>query len=278
MAHFDHGLRGEQSAEERQFVENLCRDWKVECVSDKSPPWTDKNNLQDRARQLRYAYFDRVAHEQGLSKILTAHHADDQTETFLMRWLQGAGLKGLAGIPMKRKQGDIEFIRPLLLVGRKEIEQYVQDNKLPFCEDPSNQDSKYFRNRLRKWLKDLEEENPNLSANLSKRTAWNSIFLRADENYLEFVVEGLFYEHVEKTQKGWRCPVATWLGLSEALRYRLLQKMGCSLLEKEEGFSADSIFKMVDLLGMDGPKFYDLPGGFKFQKEGVFFEIFHIDS
>jgi len=276
VAHFDHGLRGDQSAEERLFVENLCRQWDVPCFSEKAPIWKDKNNLHDRARQLRYDFFNRVVQEQSLSKILTAHHADDQTETFLMRWLQGAGLKGLAGIPMRRKmkQGNVELIRPLLLIRRKEIAQYVQGNKLPFREDPSNQDSKYLRSRLRKWLQDLEEENPNLS----ERTAWNALLLRADENYLESVVDGIFYEHMEKTQRGWRCSISKWLALEDSLRYRLLQKIYRELLGEGSAPSIDFIFKMSDLLFLDGSKHYDLPGGFKFQKEGVFFEIFRIDS
>ena len=103
--------------------------------------------IQEAARDLRYEFFDKLLISSGFDKIATAHNADDNAETVLMNVFRGAGVAGLAGIPVFRK--DRRIIRPLLFAGRKEIEAYAAEESLPFRNDSSNAKDQYTRNFIR---------------------------------------------------------------------------------------------------------------------------------
>jgi tRNA(Ile)-lysidine synthase len=102
--------------------------------------------VQAAARLARYAFFNRVADVVGARWIATAHTADDQAETVLMRWVRGAGLTALAGIPAVRGR----VIRPLLEISRAEVEAYVLENGVTPMRDPSNDNPKFLRARVRR--------------------------------------------------------------------------------------------------------------------------------
>ena len=111
-------------------------------------------NVQDAARRARYAALEGWAHERGLSAIATAHHADDQAETILMRLNRGSGVSGLAGV---RERGALPgsatiVLRPLLSWRRSELAQIVADAGVDTAQDPSNQDHRFDRVRMRKAL------------------------------------------------------------------------------------------------------------------------------
>ena len=111
--------------------------------------------IEDGARKERYRLLKQCAAEIGAQFVLTAHHADDQAETVLMRLADGAGLKGLCGIPPVRKGKNCSFLRPWLALTRAEIEQYAASRAVKFVEDPTNASTDYRRNRLRLLLPDL---------------------------------------------------------------------------------------------------------------------------
>ncbi|MBI2982523.1 MAG: tRNA lysidine(34) synthetase TilS, partial [Deltaproteobacteria bacterium] len=183
VLHFNHKLRGKESDQDARFVEKVCKEWKIPCLLGEAPVWKKKGNIQDRARELRYRFFQEETKKLGVQRLATAHQADDQAETFLIRWIQGAGLKGLAGIPMTRKEGELAIVRPLLFIARGEIADYAKKLEVPYREDSSNQERKYLRNKVRHILSELRELNPNLG----HRSAVNSVLLRADEEFLEEV-------------------------------------------------------------------------------------------
>jgi tRNA(Ile)-lysidine synthase len=268
VAHYNHRLRGKESDQDARFVEALCREWNVPFCSEEAPPWKEKSNLQARARELRYAFLKKTALESGIRKIVTAHQADDQAETFLIRWIQGAGLKGLAGIPFQRREGDFSFIRPLLLISREEIAEYARRREIPFREDSSNRREAYLRNRIRKLIESLKKENPNILG----RAAANSLFLQADEALLGSLAEGVFQKSVEKEGERLTGSIRDYQNLPEALRFRLLQRMVQELVGGT--FPSDAILKMDELLRNEAPlSRYDLPGGIGFTKDYVRFEL-----
>ncbi len=160
VIHFNHGLRGEESDRDQAFVESLCRDLKVECISEslavQDYARETRIGIEQAARELRYQRFLYWAKRQSRRFVLTAHHADDQRETILFRILRGTGLKGLQGIPEERlleeesfQSKEVRVLRPLLSFDKIELKTYLQDLQQPHREDSSNQDLSIKRNAIR---------------------------------------------------------------------------------------------------------------------------------
>lgn len=142
----DHGLR-QGSDEEARMVAGFCARERIPHVTLR-PPTPIKGSLQAAARAERYRLLEQWRADEGLAHILTAHHADDQLETIVMRLNRSSGVGGLAAI--RAKNGHI--LRPLLHWRREELVRLALDEDLPFVDDPSNADSRFDRARLRHAL------------------------------------------------------------------------------------------------------------------------------
>ena len=173
VAHFNHGLRGGESDRDEAFVRSLCDRLDIPCHVGSGIVKPGKKGLEAAAREARYAYFETLG-----GKIATAHTADDNAETVLMRLVRGTGLKGLGGIAPVR--GDL--IRPMLNVTRQQVLDFLKDNCLTYVEDSSNGGDDFLRNRLRHHVVPLLRlENPRLAENLSAM----AMKLRQDEALLD---------------------------------------------------------------------------------------------
>ncbi len=173
VAHYDHGLRGEESRRDAEFVRKLAEslDLPFSCGTGdvKGLAAKRKVSVQEAARMLRYDFLEAVRADSGCDLIATAHTADDQAEEVLSRLIRGSGLQGLAGIPWKR--GDT-VIRPMLSLYGSEIRAFLQSCSLSFVEDSSNLKRKYLRNRIRLDLIPFLQENFNPAVkNRLNRTA-----------------------------------------------------------------------------------------------------------
>lgn len=148
----DHGLRPE-SAEEAAMVASLCAGLGV--PHEILPVLVASGNLQAQARQARYAALGGWMTRRGLKLLASAHHADDQAETLLMRLNRGSGIAGLAGVrasaPVPGHE-ELRLIRPLLRWRKAELERVVDSAGIGAVQDPSNQDPKFDRARLRQAL------------------------------------------------------------------------------------------------------------------------------
>lgn len=145
VLHVHHGLRAEADAE-AALVEALGRRWDVPVTVERIRVEDEPGqSLEARARAHRYAAFRKWASARAASRVALGHTADDQAETVLMRLLEGAGPRGLAGIPPVRGL----FIRPLIEIRRWEIEAELERAGVEWVEDPSNRDLKFLRNRIR---------------------------------------------------------------------------------------------------------------------------------
>lgn len=159
VATVDHGLRPE-SAAECAAVADLCAGRGIDC--EVLAVTVASGNLQARARAARYAALGDWAERRGLSAIATAHHADDQAETLLMRLNRGSGLAGLTGVRERRFMpgSAVTLIRPLLGFRRRELAAVVAAAGLEPAHDPSNFDERYDRARIRKALAEMDWLDP----------------------------------------------------------------------------------------------------------------------
>ncbi len=161
VATVDHGLRPE-AKDECALVLAACRERGIPCEIISLT--VEGGNLQATARKSRYAWLGKWVEDAGIPFLATAHHADDQAETLIMRLNRGSGLSGLAGIREEVfKDGECwdpmashTVIRPLLAFRRAELRQIVDGAGVAYALDPSNQDDRYDRVRIRKMLKDAD--------------------------------------------------------------------------------------------------------------------------
>ncbi|MEM7673584.1 MAG: tRNA lysidine(34) synthetase TilS, partial [Verrucomicrobiota bacterium] len=152
ILHYDHAVRGEASAHDAAFVQDLARSLETDAVVDRwSKP--EERASEARLREKRFDFFKKAVSERGLGAIVTGHHADDVVETFLMRSLRGVGVEGLsAPRPDSRGPGGMRFLRPFLSIEKDLLRQFLETLGLGWREDTSNERPQYLRNVVRKEL------------------------------------------------------------------------------------------------------------------------------
>jgi tRNA(Ile)-lysidine synthase len=146
IAHFDHGIRPD-SADDAKFVGQLAEKYGLKFETKREELGAKAS--EELARERRYAFLRNVA-KKHKAKIMTAHHADDVVETIAINLIRGTGWRGLAVLDSP----GIE--RPLLDTAKSELLKYAKENKLEWREDPTNEDTKYLRNNVRKKLAGLD--------------------------------------------------------------------------------------------------------------------------
>lgn len=173
LAHCNFNLRGAESDADEDFVLQWAEDLEVEVFIEsfdtEAYAKTHQLSTQLAARDLRYNWFQDLVVQLHFDYVLTAHHADDNLETFLINLTRGTGLEGLTGIP----EINDNIVRPLLPFSREEIEAYAKENKLKWREDSSNASTKYLRNKLRhQVVPAIKEINPELLQNFKKTLSY----------------------------------------------------------------------------------------------------------
>ena len=196
LAHCNFQLRGVDSFEDQFFVQKYADAHNVTLFTTQFDTETFakdfKLSTQVAARELRYSWFYELLETENFDYILTAHHADDNLETFLIHLSRGTGLDGLTGIPAHNDK----IIRPLLLFSRQEIEQYAQENTIAWREDKSNASDKYLRNKIRHQLVPLFKElNPEFLASFRKTQS----YLRESQTMAEDATI-MIYQQVAKEE------------------------------------------------------------------------------
>src|SRR5690554_106427 len=256
IAHVNHQLRGEDADADARFV---CT-WAEEMGLPRAVVKIDVRrqggeSLQSIAQDQRYAALRKICHDFGANKLATAHHADDQVETFLLNLLRGSGSRGLKGIPPERRlDAKVKIIRPLLSVNRTEIEQYCAENQLKWRTDVSNDSLYYQRNRIRhQLLPQLRSFNSGVD-----KVLLNTIDnLRKDQELLaELTAQAL--ERVEEDSSLFFAPRALssqgLAGLPPALQNRVVLDL---LPEDCESAHVDAV---LDLIKAQTGSSVDLPG------------------
>ena len=256
IAHCNFQLRGEEADGEEAFVRDLAANYGVEFHLERfqTQKYAEEKKLsiQMAARELRYDWFEKVRSEKGYGYIATAHHQDDQVETFLINLSRGTGLAGLHGILPKTAK----IIRPMLFASREEIEGFIRREHIPFKEDSSNRETYYLRNRIRHIIiPELEKAFPGFTQNLQQtisniRSAEQVYQTAIEEKASQLLItEGPQVRLAKAGLKGLQ-PLHTWL--FELLRPYRFNADTCSriagALDKEPGrfFYSDTHQLLVD--------------------------------
>ncbi len=199
IAHFNFKLRGDDSEGDETFVKSLAGlsgvPFYVKHFDAKQYATEKKISIQMAARDLRYAWFDELLSDNGYAYVSTAHHLDDQAETFFINILRGAGISGMHGI--LPKQGKI--IRPLMFTTRERIMEYTLKHGLAWRDDRSNKSRKYLRNKLRH---DVLSELNKISSKFSYKLNESICHLRDVETIYNSHLAGVTADLVQNTPEG----------------------------------------------------------------------------
>jgi tRNA(Ile)-lysidine synthase len=188
-------LRGEDSTADAQFVKDLARELNLEFVATSQDVAASAAlqgwNLEDAARRLRYAFFERICATGKATRIAVAHTAQDQAETVLAHLIRGTGPSGLAGI--YPTVGSV--IRPLLEIQRQDLRDYLESLNQPWREDATNRDTKRLRARIRQQLIPMFEKNfaPTIVEHLGDLARLS----REQELFWSTIVEDRFRAHTQ---------------------------------------------------------------------------------
>lgn len=271
IAHLNHQLRGADSQADADFVRETAAQWQLPVyletrnIADLAAK--RKQSIEEAGRQARYAFLWRVAAKTGANKIAVGHTADDLVETVLMHFLRGTGLAGLRGIlpaiEIARLRLDPEdipgqpiaqspkVIRPLLEISRSEVETYCREHKLAPRWDSSNQDTTFYRNRLRhELIPYLETYNPRIRQVLQHTAK----VVAADTEILG-----------QQLAKAWQLSLRNqsaeviefdlklWSGLPIALKRSILRQAVQNLRRSLRNIGFEPIEKAITVLEKGGP-------------------------
>ena len=242
--YINHNLRPAEVPTEiafcRQFCEGLGIPFLVESIDVVSFSKEYRMNRQEAARELRYQAFGKAAAEIQANKVALAHNSDDQAETLLMRLVRGAGPAGLSGIPMKRDN----IIRPLLEIGREEIERFLESRNIVPVTDSSNLKEDYFRNMVRlRLMPMLKQANPNLLQSL----AHTMEILREEERYFGILVTKTLMKLISrKSQK----KIELFLSPMEAMEAVILRRVLRRAISETEGLKGISFGHIEDIIAL----------------------------
>ncbi|WP_281165836.1 tRNA lysidine(34) synthetase TilS [Liquorilactobacillus sicerae] len=267
VAYVDHQLRKE-SKEESKYLKDFCAKHDLKLFSLTWPieihPTT---GIEAAARKFRYDFFKKIMHENNINELLTAHHLDDQIETFLMKLIRGGRLAQLEGIkPRTEFSEGLFLLRPLLPFTKNELRQYAKKKHLKYFEDQTNYQTNTLRNRLRQIvIPELIQENSGFKDHVIDFMQQ----LGLDEELLNYEVQKNF-NNIRITHA--QFSLDFWQSKSELWKQKLLEKVFETNVKK---FKREQLGEAKNLLEN---KFkpqgrLDLGNGYEFYKDYNFFGI-----
>ena len=236
----DHGLRP-TSRLEAEYVAGLMQKYGIE---HHILTWTGKKpttGIEEAARQARYALIAEWCSQNNVHVLLTAHHAKDQAETFLMRLQRGSGLEGLCGIREYSVRDGLVILRPLLAINPENLRDYLRQRAIVWVEDESNRDTTFLRGKIRQYLPELTE---NIGINIEK--ICNAVHnLQSAEDYIEQQLD-LLLAHDVIWDFGTVCRFryADYLSWHKEMKFRVLAR----LCRREYIPRAERILALVNAL------------------------------
>ncbi len=268
--HVHHGIRGAEADRDEVFCRTFCAKNKIPYTAYRvdvpALAAASGRSLEEEAREQRYHLFTRFAEEHPtVTHILTAHHADDQTETVLFRMLRGTTAKGLTGIPLTRdvplQTRTVALVRPLLSLKKDALLAYCEENALSFVTDSSNLCTDAARNQLRTVLLPAATAiNPDFGNALLQL----SRELCCDEDYFASVTDDVLGQYRTTDENGRQCfPTAPLLSQHPAIRRRILTRM-----YRDAGIPTPCNHRHIDamasILGTQKHAVLSLPDGYRF--------------
>ncbi|HDK7158572.1 TPA: tRNA lysidine(34) synthetase TilS [Clostridium botulinum] len=261
VAHINHGVRGAESDADEKYVENFCYMNNLGFFSktiDMNKIAKEKGISSESAgREARYDFFNYLRKELGAQKIATAHNANDQAETVLMRIMRGTGLQGLIGINPIR---DGVYIRPLINVLREDIEYYCEKYKLNPRIDKTNLQSIYTRNKIRLEL--IPYIKDNFNEDIVNTLCRFSNIVSKDNSYLEEVSKDKF--QIYCTKKTQRVIIDKRVFLEhESISTRILREAILYINKNLYNLEMKNIYDILELSLNTTGKFINLPSNIR---------------
>ncbi|KJU71987.1 tRNA lysidine(34) synthetase TilS [Clostridium baratii] len=269
-AHINHMLRGDEALKDEEYAKNLCKSLGIEFYStrlDIEKIAKERGvSTETAGRDERYRFFNEVKDKEGYTKIATAHNANDQAETIIMRMMRGTGLEGLGGIPVMR---DGIYIRPILFLERKAIEDYCEGNNLNPRIDKTNLENIYSRNKIR--LDILPYMKENFNPDVVKAINRMALLLQEDNEYInnEAIKAFLKYCTVKKDEIIINREL---FNKEKAIITRVVRKSLTTLSKSVYDFEMKHIKEVIELGNIGTNKRIDLPNGI--YAENVYGEIY----
>lgn len=258
-AHINHMIRGEEANKDEEYAKELCKslglDFHSIRVDIEGLAKKEGVSTETAGRDVRYGFFQKIRKEYGYNKIATAHNANDQAETILMRIMRGTGIEGLLGIPVKR---DGVFIRPILGIERNDIEEYCEKNKLNPRIDKTNLETIYSRNRIR--LDILPYMKEHFNEDIVNTINRMSEILSFDNDFINKEVEKEYKEKCIEKEERIIIKKELFLG-DKAIITRVIRKSLTNVSKSIYDFELKHINDVISLNNIGTNKRIDLPNG-----------------
>ncbi len=225
VGHLNHGMRGPESDKDERLVEATAKRLRLDLRIRKEKPGKISAGFEEKARKIRHDFLKGLSRESGGGPIVMGHTADDQVETILMRFFEGAGIAGLKGIPRETVEG-IE--RPILDLWKEDIIKYLKKKKIPFRLDRSNVDCRFERNWIRNVVLPLLVKR--YGKPVKKRIFTLGERFREMDEYLEREARRWITRNAHAGAGSLSFPRKRFSGLPAVLRIRVLQRIGFDFL------------------------------------------------
>ena len=258
-AHLNHLLRGEDAFKDEEYAINICNKMGIKCfvkrVDINGYAKEHKLSSEMAGRNARYNFFDEILEQEGFDKVATAHNANDQAETILLRLMRGTGLEGLGGIKASR---DDKIIRPILCLSREEVEKYIEVRNLSPRIDKTNFEKNYNRNKIR--LDILPYMKDNFNEDIIQTLNRMSLLLQKDNEFLENLTLN-FYNKYCMQYNDYFIIKKEIFKEEEPIVNRVLRHAITRYSKSNYDFEMKHIYKISHLAKKNSGKSVDLPNG-----------------
>lgn len=270
VVHVNHGIR-EDAGTDAGYVEALCRQYEIPFypfhIDVRRKAKQEKCSEEEAGRIARYDAFARTAEQLGANKIAVAHNCNDRSETMLFNLFRGSGMKGLCSIRPVREN----IIRPILCLERKEVEAYLKERGIAYCQDSTNEKDDYTRNRIRHHILPYAEQE--IASGCVAHMAQTAELLLEAEDYLEQQTAAAMQECVrtrgtaELPVSGAEIEINTFLKNHNVIRSRILYKVITALAVTERDISQVHVKDLLTLFTENGNRIICLPYGMQGRRQ-----------
>ena len=263
--HIEHGIRGEESRADRDFVMELCSKIGIGVkVYEEDVPRIARERsmtLEEAGRYVRYEAFKRELENAGADVIAVAHHKGDQAETVLFNMIRGSGLRGMSG--MAPRNGNL--IRPLLILSRGEIEEYLRNKGQDYRIDSTNEDEGYSRNAIRNSIIPKLCE---IMAGAPEHIVRAADEAREADEYIRTQAASVYDRTVSRKDNLYRVDIDKLSGEPEIIVRYVLRSLLAGIYTSHKDLEALHVKSLVDLCYKQSGRYLNLPKGIGAKKEG----------
>ncbi|MCI4667762.1 MAG: tRNA lysidine(34) synthetase TilS [Bacteroidia bacterium] len=263
LAHVNYQLRNEESDMDQALVEEIGKELNCEvhvhAATQKEVKEDPFYSVQEKARDIRYHFFEELMDLHDYSYCLTAHHGDDQVETLLFQLFRGNSVSILKGIPEVREP----YLRPLLIFTKEEILQACNEKQIKYRIDHTNLQNDYIRNQIRnKLVPFIREINPSIMRQMSRVYQWYHL----QEHFIEYVIERMYPFMVEQNEQG---ATLDWTAFLEQYPKEFLPVLVSEVLSKW-GVHGQGMQQALRLINSTSGKFVEWQSGKIYRtREGI---------